>query len=102
MIVSTCPMLGASIQRTAGDGALRAGWRQLGVTWHTESVVTAWDDGSAPACGACSTAGGGRFRPTRLVLATTNVPDTAIADERRCARPKSRDFTWSATPRRRA
>ena len=41
-IVSGWPMVGYWIQRTAGDGQLRARLSQLGARWLTESVVTTW------------------------------------------------------------
>ncbi len=41
-IVSGWPMVGYWIQRTAGDGQLRARLAQLGANWMTESVVTTW------------------------------------------------------------
>src|SRR5690606_31524855 len=41
-IVCGWPMIGYWIQRTAGDGPLRARLSQLGARWLTESVVTEW------------------------------------------------------------
>ncbi|MGI9053114.1 MAG: FAD-dependent oxidoreductase [Ilumatobacteraceae bacterium] len=79
VIVTGHPMVGASIQRTAGDGPLRARLAGCGVTWHTESAVTAWGETGAEVRGL-----GGRVATIdadTLVLATTNVPDTALAGE---------------------
>ena len=42
VIVTGWPMVGYQIQRTAGDWKLRSELASLGVTWHTEAVVTEW------------------------------------------------------------
>lgn len=79
VIVTGHPTVGASIQRTAGDGPLRARLARLGVEWHTESAVTAWTDAGADVVGL-----GGRtasIDADALVLATTNVPDATLSDE---------------------
>ncbi|MGH9270567.1 MAG: FAD-dependent oxidoreductase, partial [Ilumatobacteraceae bacterium] len=79
VIVTGHPTVGASIQRTAGDGPLRARLAAHGVEWHTESAVTAWTSTGAEVTGLAgrTTAIGA----DGLVLATTNVPDTALSNE---------------------
>jgi 2,4-dienoyl-CoA reductase-like NADH-dependent reductase (Old Yellow Enzyme family)/thioredoxin reductase len=79
-IVSTWPLVGYWIQRTASDAELRARLAGLGVTWQTEAVVTRWDDDGAHVRSALD--GAERVIPAdTLVLATTNTPETAVADE---------------------
>jgi pyruvate/2-oxoglutarate dehydrogenase complex dihydrolipoamide dehydrogenase (E3) component len=79
-IVTTWAMVGFWIQRTAGDGKLRSRLAQLGATWLTESAVLSWHgdgatvrnllDGSESVVVADA-----------LVLATTNVSETSLAEE---------------------
>ncbi len=79
-LVSSWPLVGYWIQRTAGDWELRARLKQLGVVMITEAVVTEWADegatvrsyldGSEQVIGADT-----------LVFATTNVSETMVADE---------------------
>jgi 2,4-dienoyl-CoA reductase-like NADH-dependent reductase (Old Yellow Enzyme family) len=79
-IVTTWAMVGFWIQRTAGDGKLRSRLAQLGATWLTESAVLSWHgdgatvrnllDGSESVVAADA-----------LVLATTNVSETSLAEE---------------------
>ncbi len=73
-------MIGYWIQRTAGDWELRARLRQLGVDWITEAVVTEWSDAGAR---VRSYLDGSEqlLAADTLVLATTNVPETMVADE---------------------
>ncbi|MFW2332900.1 FAD-dependent oxidoreductase [Ilumatobacter sp.] len=79
-IVSSWPMIGYWIQRTAGDWELRARLRQLGVDWITEAVVTDW---SAAGARVRSYLDGSEqlLAADTLVLATTNVPETMVAHE---------------------
>ncbi len=79
-IVSSWPMIGYWIQRTAGDWELRARLRQLGVDWVTEAVVAEW---SADGALVRSLLDGGEqlIAADTLVLATTNVPETTVADQ---------------------
>jgi NADPH-dependent 2,4-dienoyl-CoA reductase/sulfur reductase-like enzyme len=77
-IVSSWPLVGYFIQRTAGDWELRARLAQLGVDWQTEAVVTAWDDEGAHV--RSSLDGAERVvAADTLVLATTNVPEASLA-----------------------
>lgn len=79
-IVSSWPLIGYWIQRTAGDCELRATLRRLGVDWTTEAVVTAWDDHGATVRSYLDGAEHVLAADT-LVLATTNVSETAVADD---------------------
>jgi NADPH-dependent 2,4-dienoyl-CoA reductase/sulfur reductase-like enzyme len=76
-IVTAAAMVGSGVQRTAGDGALRATLARLGARWATESVVVAWHHGGATVRslldGAVS-----EVPADDLVLATTNEPDTRV------------------------
>jgi 2,4-dienoyl-CoA reductase-like NADH-dependent reductase (Old Yellow Enzyme family)/NADPH-dependent 2,4-dienoyl-CoA reductase/sulfur reductase-like enzyme len=79
-IVSSWPLIGYWIQRTAGDLELRARLARLGVDWQTEAVVTSWGDDGATVRSHLD----GRERviaADTLVLATTNVSETTVADE---------------------
>ena len=79
-IVTAMPMVGYWIQRTAGDGQLRARLQRLGASWFTESIVTAWHGDGAT---VHSLLNGFEMRvdADALVLATANVADTWLADE---------------------
>ncbi len=78
-IVCGWPMVGYWIQRTAGDGQLRARLSQLGTRWLTESVVTEWHgDGASVRSLLDGTTT--RIDADTLVLATTNTPQTDLAD----------------------
>jgi len=79
-IVSSWPMIGYWIQRTAGDWELRARLRQLGVDWITEAVVTDWSDDGAR---VRSYLDGSEqvLAAESLVFATTNVSETMVVDE---------------------
>ena len=79
VIVTGHPMVGATIQRTAGDGRLRARLAARGVQWHTEAAVTGWTGAAAHVRLL-----GGRtlvVEADTLVLATTNRPDDALAHD---------------------
>ncbi|MFV0460300.1 MAG: FAD-dependent oxidoreductase [Actinomycetales bacterium] len=83
-IVTGWPMVGYWLQRTASDGELRRRLAQLGVDWHTESVVTEWDGDGARVRSLLS--GKEQLLPAdALVLATTNQPESGIAEELRTA-----------------
>ncbi|MEZ5637231.1 MAG: FAD-dependent oxidoreductase [Burkholderiaceae bacterium] len=77
-IVSGWPLVGYWIQRTAGDGQLRARLSRLGARWFTESVVTQWHGDGA---GVRSLLDGQerRIDADALVLATTNVAQAELA-----------------------
>ncbi len=78
-IVTGWSMLGKWIERTAGDGLLRAKLKDLGATWLTESALTQWHgDGGTVRCllsGIDQT-----IAADSLVLATTNRAETTLAD----------------------
>ncbi len=78
-IVSGWPMVGYWIQRTAGDGQLRARLAQLGAHWMTESVVTAWH-GDGASVRSLLDGRESRIDADALVLATTNTAQTELAD----------------------
>lgn len=79
-LVSSWPLVGYWIQRTAGDWELRARLKRLGVEMITEAFVTAWaDDGATVRSyldGAEHT-----IAADTLVFATTNVSETLVADQ---------------------
>jgi 2,4-dienoyl-CoA reductase-like NADH-dependent reductase (Old Yellow Enzyme family) len=78
-IVSSWPLIGYWIQRTAGDWELRAQLARLGVDWITEAVVTGWGDDGATVRSVLD--GSERALPAdTLVFATTNVAETSVAD----------------------
>lgn len=80
VIVTALPMIGYWIQRTAGDGTLRARLARQGASWHTESVLAAWH-GDDATVRSLLTGQESRVEADALVLATTNVPDTTLAEE---------------------
>jgi NADPH-dependent 2,4-dienoyl-CoA reductase/sulfur reductase-like enzyme len=79
-IVSSWPLIGYWIQRTAGDWELRAKLAQLGVDWITEAVVASWGDEGAT---VRSYLDGSEqvIDADTLVFATTNDPETTVLDE---------------------
>jgi NADPH-dependent 2,4-dienoyl-CoA reductase/sulfur reductase-like enzyme len=88
VLVTGWPLVGFWIQRTASDGALRGRLARLGVTWHTESVVTSWSGQGAVVRSLLS--GIDRLVPAdTLVLATTNVPCTELVEDLRTAPGKA-------------
>ena len=78
VVVTHHPVVGAGLQRSAADGPLRRRLAALGATWRTESVVTEWTGGGVEVRslldGSVTT-----VPADALVLATTNVPDDALA-----------------------
>jgi pyruvate/2-oxoglutarate dehydrogenase complex dihydrolipoamide dehydrogenase (E3) component len=80
VIVTPHPLVGFNIQRTNADYALRSRLWQLGVRWHTDSVVTAWTGTSATVQSLLD----GSFTDVQadaLVLATTNAPEDSVLRE---------------------
>lgn len=77
-VVTGWPMVGFWIQRTAGDGKLRARLAQLGASWLTESAVVAWH-GDAATIRNLLDGSEQRLAADALVLATSNVSDTELA-----------------------
>ena len=78
-LISSWPMVGYWIQRTAGDWELRGRLAQLGVTWQTDAVVTAWDDAGAHVR-SCLDGAERVISADTLVLATNNVSERSLAD----------------------
>jgi NADPH-dependent 2,4-dienoyl-CoA reductase/sulfur reductase-like enzyme len=78
-IISGWPMVGYWIQRTAGDGQLRARLTQLGARWHTESVLTQWH-GDGASVRSLLDGSVTRVDADALVLATTNTALSDLAD----------------------
>ena len=78
-IVSGWPMVGYWIQRTAGDGQLRARLSQLDARWLTESVVTTWH-GDGASVRSLLDGSVIRVDADTLVLATTNTAQTDLSD----------------------
>ncbi len=76
-IVSGWPMVGYWIQRTAGDGQLRARLSQLGANWIAESVVTQWL-GDGASVRSLLDGSESRVDADALVLATTNAAQTEL------------------------
>ncbi len=79
-VVTPWPMLGYWIQRTAGDAPLRARLAQLGARVLTESVVTAWH-GDGASVRSLLDGREAHVDADTLVLATTNLAETSLADE---------------------
>jgi NADPH-dependent 2,4-dienoyl-CoA reductase/sulfur reductase-like enzyme len=79
-VVTGWPMVGFWIQRTAGDGKLRARLAQLGARWLTESAVVAWH-GDAATVRNLLDGTEQRLEADALVMATSNVSETALAQE---------------------
>jgi uncharacterized protein (UPF0335 family) len=73
-------MVGHTIQRTSGDWKLRSRLAELGVTWHTEAVVTEWTETGAHVFGFVDRTE--RFvEADSLVLATINAPVRDVVDD---------------------
>lgn len=81
-VVTGWPMLGFWIQRTAGDGKLRARLAQLGALCLAESAVVAWHGDGATVRNMLDGTEQ-RLAADALVLATTNVAETTLARQLR-------------------
>jgi NADPH-dependent 2,4-dienoyl-CoA reductase/sulfur reductase-like enzyme len=79
-IVTGWPMVGFWIQRTAGDGKLRSRLAQLGASWKTESVLVSWQ-GKHGVVRNLLNGEESQVDADALVLATTNLSETGLADE---------------------
>ncbi|TSA15483.1 MAG: FAD-dependent oxidoreductase [Comamonadaceae bacterium] len=79
-VVTSWPMVGFWIQRTAGDGNLRGRMKKLGVQWFVESAVTQWH-GDAATVRNMLDGSEARIAADALVLATTNAAETSLSDE---------------------
>ena len=78
------PLVGRDLQRTSSDWVIRPRLRQLGVAFLTDSVVIEWH-GDAATIRDLLTNRDSRLECDSLVLATTNVSETALADSLRAA-----------------
>lgn len=72
--------VGRDLARTAADFPMRARLKQLGVSFVTDAVVMAWH-GDAATIRDLATGKEARQDFDSLVLAATNIPDTALQDE---------------------
>ena len=80
VIVTPHPLVGFNIQRTNADFALRAKLAELGVRWHTDSVVTEWSGSSATVQSLLDNTVT-NVSADALVLATTNAPEDTVLRE---------------------
>ena len=72
--------VGRDLARTAADFPMRSRLKKLGVTFVTDSVILAWH-GDAATIRDLSTGEERRLPFNSLVLATTNVADSALQEE---------------------
>ena len=80
LVITGYPLLGFHLQRSAADGTLRTRLATLGVSWRTDTVATAWT-GDALMVRSLLDGGTSSVEADTLVLATTNIPDSALADD---------------------
>ena len=73
-------MVGFWVQRTAGDYELRAQLARLGVQWCPESAITEWT-GTSATVRSLLDGGEHSVAGNALVLATTNMSETAVIEE---------------------
>jgi 2,4-dienoyl-CoA reductase-like NADH-dependent reductase (Old Yellow Enzyme family)/thioredoxin reductase len=83
-LLTADPFVGRDLVRTSADWTIRPKLRQLGATFLTDSVVTAWH-GDAAGIRNLLTGAESREAFDSLVLATTNRPETELADTLRQA-----------------
>jgi len=83
-LLTADPLVGRDLQRTSSDWVIRPRLRQLGVAFLTDSVVLEWH-GSAATVRDLLTNNESRHEFDSLVLATTNVSETDLADSLRAA-----------------
>jgi NADPH-dependent 2,4-dienoyl-CoA reductase/sulfur reductase-like enzyme len=88
-IVTSAASVGVGIQRTAGDGALRARLAALGARWFTETILLEWHDRGAMARSLLDGAVT-EISADALVLATTNEPDTRLPRQLTAVDPDGR------------
>jgi len=78
-LVTPDPMVGRELVRTAADQPLRKRLKGLGVGFVTEALITRWHGDGATVVSALD-GSEQRIEADALVLATTNVADTTLAD----------------------
>jgi NADPH-dependent 2,4-dienoyl-CoA reductase/sulfur reductase-like enzyme len=83
-LLTADPLIGRDLQRTSSDWVIRPRLRQLGVAFLTDSVVLAWH-GDAATIRDLLTNGESRQAFDSLVLATTNVSETGLAESLRAS-----------------
>lgn len=77
VVVTSHPKVGQTVERTSGDGRLRANLARLGTTWHTESAVTEWTGTGATVRNLLD--GTEQFvAADTLVLALVNTPEDGV------------------------
>lgn len=79
-IITAWPLVGYWLQRTAGDGALRARLKKLGVSWLTEAAVLSWHQDHALIRNLLD-ASEQIIEADSLVLATTNTVEDSLSKE---------------------
>lgn len=79
-IITAWPLVGYWLQRTAGDGALRARLKKLGVSWLTEAAVLSWHQDHALVRNLLD-ASEQIIEADSLVLATTNTVEDSLSKE---------------------
>jgi len=79
-IVTPHAMVGSALQRIAGDFELRSRLARMGVAWCTESALLMWT-GTAAVVRSSLDGSEQTLAADALVLACTNVPNSAIVDE---------------------
>ena len=85
-LVTGWPLLGHFLRRTESDMVARSRLRQAGGRWFTEAAVAEWRGDGALIRHHLD--GGEEFQPAdTLVLATTNVADSWLADELAASAP---------------
>jgi len=83
-LLTADPLVGRDLQRTSSDWVIRPRLRQLNVAFMTESVVLEWH-GDAATIRDLLTGKDSRHPFDALVLATTNVAESVLADDLRAA-----------------
>ncbi len=78
-IVTSSPVVGREIVRTAADIPLRERLRKLGATFHCESAVDQWHNGNATIIDLLN-GERSKFEAESLVLATVNEPYTLLEE----------------------
>lgn len=79
-IVTPMAVVGKEVERTAADVPIRSRLRKLGVVFRTESAIEAWHGDGADVLDLL-TGDIERIAADTLVLATTNVANTMLADD---------------------
>jgi NADPH-dependent 2,4-dienoyl-CoA reductase/sulfur reductase-like enzyme len=97
-LLTADPLVGRDLQRTSADWTIRPRLRQLGVAFLTDSVVLEWH-GDAATVRDLLTGTDSRHACDSLVLATTNVSETELAQALRAAGVEFQAVGDCAAPR---